>query len=581
MQKEVYHYPTLHFLSDVWIFINPYTVTFIAWSLVRSFASVLELAIPILLGKIIDILTKSQDNTFLIKLVIGVAVIELLGPTIRLKSKYHLGILGTRIAKDIRLKGLAKVLELDLAWHEETMSGAVMQKVSTGADSIKGLIKFLREDGYTILIKITGALVVFGYLHIKYLLLLVAAIVSYLWVEYHWDIIINQQKNRESATREQLFGRTYEFAHNIRTVKALGIESAVKRKAADAEEKLFGISNEVSLVMNRKWRIMQTVVAFFKSLFIIVVCIDVLRGYLSAGMVLVYITYFHQVHGALNNISDSVDGLIENKNGLYRFMTVLDSHSEVDAGKNLRSLSSIESTQFSNVSFRYKEKKVLSGLNFCINKGERIGIVGQSGVGKSTLFKLLLKLYLPTQGDILINSLPIQKIKRDSITKYLTIVPQDTEVFNLSFKDNITLTDTKVNNYRYKRALDISACSDIIKRLSTGDETLIGEKGVRLSGGERQRLGIARALYKDADVILLDEATSHLDSKTEQQIISAMALHLGKKTLIVIAHRLSTLRTMDRILVFSRGRIAEEGTYSDLLASHGLFHRLHKLQATS
>jgi len=269
----------------------------------------------LLLGKIIDILTKMpHDYAILIQFLIGVALIEVFSPTIRLKSKYHLGRIGEKIAKDVRLKGLAKVLELDMAWHEETMSGSVMEKISNGAKTVRGLLKFLRENGYSIVIQLSGILFVFGYLHIKYLFVLLATIVAYLWVEYYHDKIINQKRNKESIMREKLSGRTYEFAHNIRTVKSLGLERAIKARTVKAEQILFEISNEVGLINNGKWRYMQTVAAFFKMVFLVIVCVDVLKGNLSAGMVLVYVTYFQQVHSVLNDISDSIDSVIENKN---------------------------------------------------------------------------------------------------------------------------------------------------------------------------------------------------------------------------------------------------------------------------
>ncbi|MBI4441535.1 ABC transporter ATP-binding protein [Candidatus Woesearchaeota archaeon] len=575
MQKEVHHYPVGHFLADFWSFIHPYKIRFIFWSFIRCLASALELLVPIMLGMVIDTLTTSSiDVRLLSGLVIGITIIELVGPTIRLRSKFHLGRLSEQIAKDVRLKGLSKVLELDLSWHEDTMSGAVMDKVSTGAGAVKALIKFLRENGYSIVIRLVGALLVFSYLHTRYLLLLLGAILTYLWVEYHYDLIISRERNKQSMIREQLVGRTYEFAHNIRTVKALGLERTILKRATKAEQRMYTHFMGLSVVMNRKWRIMQTVAAFFKTVFLAAVCFDVLRGNLSAGMVLVYVTYFQQVHGALNDISDSIESLIENKNGVYRLMTILDAHSEVDKGKSLKQLPAIQSLIFHDVSFQYKEKEVMSAVSFSINKGDHIGIIGQSGVGKSTLFKLLLKLYLPTHGDVLINGVPIAQIARRSITEHLTIVPQETEVFNLSFKDNVTLG--KVDEKKYRTAIKIAQCVPIISKLPQGDETLIGEKGVRLSGGERQRLGIARALYKEADVLLLDEATSHLDSRTEHQIISQ--LEKLDKTLIVIAHRLSTLHSMDRIIVFSRGCLVEEGTYSELLAAEGVFYRMHQLQ---
>ena len=235
-----------------------------------------------------------------------------------------------------------------------------------------------------------------------------------------------------------------------------------------------------------------------------------------------------------------------------------------------------------NVCFKYKNEDVLEDFSLNIKKGEKIGIVGRSGSGKSTLFKLLLKLYLPQKGKIYFDGMSMDNFKKDSITKKISIVPQETEVFNLSFKENITIsTPGDINYKKYKQALELSQCVPIVSKMPEGDNTLIGEKGVRLSGGERQRLGIARALYKDSDIIIFDESTSNLDYETERKIQDAFDDEFKDKTLIFAAHRLSTLKNMDKILLIEHGKIVEEGNYNDLVRKKGQFYKLLRKQESS
>lgn len=233
-----------------------------------------------------------------------------------------------------------------------------------------------------------------------------------------------------------------------------------------------------------------------------------------------------------------------------------------------------------NVSFGYGDAAVLKKISFTIKRGERIGIVGLSGAGKSTLYKLLLKEYEDYTGEILVDNISLKDIRKASYIEHTAVVLQDTEVFNFSLKENITIAngkkarDTKLLN----SSLEVAHVTDFVKRLPEGVGTMIGEKGVKLSGGERQRVGIARAVFKQPELLLLDEATSHLDSESEQKIQDSLHHVFKSVTAVAIAHRLSTIREMDRILVLEAGKLIEEGTFEALLKQKGRFAELWQKQ---
>jgi ABC-type multidrug transport system fused ATPase/permease subunit len=230
------------------------------------------------------------------------------------------------------------------------------------------------------------------------------------------------------------------------------------------------------------------------------------------------------------------------------------------------------------LSLKKKEFLVLRTSNFTINKFEKIGIVGHSGSGKSTLAKILLGLYELEDGKFKIDDVNFYDIKHSEITHNIAIVLQDSEMFNLSLKENITLL--KENDELLRLAIKVAQLEELITKLPEGMHTLIGEKGYRLSGGERQRIGIARAIFKNPQLLVLDEATSSLDSKTEELIQEGLEKELQKKTMIIIAHRLSTLKHVDRIYVFDNGRIAEEGKYDELITDpSSKFYQLHHFQS--
>lgn len=234
-----------------------------------------------------------------------------------------------------------------------------------------------------------------------------------------------------------------------------------------------------------------------------------------------------------------------------------------------------------NVHFAYGKGHALADISLTIKRGESIGIVGLSGAGKSTLFKLLLDLYEDYEGNIFLDDRSLKQIDRKDYIDHVSIVLQDTELFNLSLKENIRISQThdSDNSLEYiNQTIRMAHLADVVKNLPEGLETIVGEKGVKLSGGQRQRVGIARALYRKPDILLLDEATSHLDAHSEKQIQEAISEVKDKFTTIIIAHRLSTIQQMDKIVVMEKGRIIEVGTFHQLLKKNGSFSRMWKMQ---
>jgi ATP-binding cassette subfamily B protein len=232
-----------------------------------------------------------------------------------------------------------------------------------------------------------------------------------------------------------------------------------------------------------------------------------------------------------------------------------------------------------DVSFAYGNHVVLDHVSFDIHRGERIGIVGLSGAGKSTLFKLLLKEYEDFTGDILFDDVSIRKIKKSAYFGHVAVVLQDTEVFNISLKDNITIASPGQGSKKMlEQALEVAHVKDFMKKLPDGVHTIIGEKGVKLSGGEKQRVGIARAIYKQPDVLFLDEATSHLDLESEEKIKDSLHQFFQEVTAVVIAHRLTTIQEMDRILLIENGKLLESGDFAALMKQRGRFFELWEKQ---
>jgi len=222
---------------------------------------------------------------------------------------------------------------------------------------------------------------------------------------------------------------------------------------------------------------------------------------------------------------------------------------------------------------------VFDGLNVVIEPGQRVGLVGFSGSGKSTFVSLMLRNYQPQSGRILIDGVDIQQVLLDSLHEQVSLIPQDPSLFHRSLKENIGYGRLAADDAAIEAAARMAHADEFIKVMPEGYDSLVGERGVKLSGGQRQRIAIARVMLKDAPILILDEATSSLDSVTELTIQENLDRAMGCKTVIAIAHRLSTIAHLDRILVFDQGRIVEDGGHDQLLAQQGVYYRLWTMQA--
>ncbi|MDO9163659.1 MAG: ATP-binding cassette domain-containing protein, partial [Methylococcaceae bacterium] len=236
--------------------------------------------------------------------------------------------------------------------------------------------------------------------------------------------------------------------------------------------------------------------------------------------------------------------------------------------------------EFRHVQFGYDTAQpVFDGLSVVIEPGQRVGLVGFSGSGKSTFVNLMLRNFEPQGGQILLDGSDIMGVTQDSLHEQISLIPQDPSLFHRSLKDNIGYGKLDSSDTEIAAAAKMAHADEFIRDITEGYDSLVGERGVKLSGGQRQRIAIARVMLKDAPILILDEATSSLDSVTEKTIQENLDRAMGRKTVIAVAHRLSTIAHLDRILVFENGCIVEDGSHDELLALQGFYHRLWSMQA--
>ncbi len=576
-------YTSRQLLADLWSFMSPYKKTFYWGSFFRFVSDVVWLFPIWAVSEIITMATHYRENQsltrfwWLMALIAAAAVIHFVGREI---AKYLIYNVGEKMSVDARLKTIRHLFKLNLAWHENENTGNKMRRMTSGGDNLNAIVRLYVD----LLVESTVNLVAISAVFFTLNPLLLAVLLFFFSTYYLLALKLTRQA-KEQAVRvnqewEKMDGGAYEAVNNILTVQSLNIGA-----------RLLSFLREYSKTLKEeirkrvvKYRGRAAVLSLYQELFrqgvLLFTILQVFKGRYEVGVIALVLLYFGKIEASASEFAEITHQLITAKIGVARMKAIL----ETPAGKEHEGKNPFprqwQKIRLEKVAFSFQGRKVLNGLSLTIRRGEKIGIVGLSGAGKSTLFKLLLKLYADYEGTIKVDDLDLRKIRRGDYLQKTAVVSQETELFNYPLQDNITLKPAlKPQEKRdMDRAIKIAHVKDFLFKLPQGLKSLVGEKGVRLSGGEKQRVGIARAIYRKPEILLMDEATSHLDVDSEKKIQEALHEFFRGTTAVVIAHRLSTLREMDRIVVIGEGRVTEEGSFEELQKKKGEFWRLWQKQ---
>ncbi len=536
-------------------------------------------------GKIVDFFTTynpGQSLTPFYFYCIFVGVTWIIASIIRLHSKSTINIIGQKARSRARIWGFERLTEFSLEWHSKENTGNKLQRIFTGADAIVGWSKMIRKDLLRIFANIFGVIIFFLFISPKFIALVLIYTLIFMYIEFAFSKKMLQLSNQFNKLNQNAGGVYVESANNTLSIKALGSESGVVSRVSDNEK----ISRDVSIAKSRtgylKWKVLQTLTGVALGVFLIMAGYSVMSQVITLGMVLVLYTYFAKLQDSLGDISNLHSDLIDLRSDLSHMMPIFRETEFIKTGNNSFP-KNWDKIEIKNAVMDYGSGQMgLKDFSLTLERGTKTGVAGLSGSGKSTLAKIILGLYAIKQGKFNVGNESYYNISHNETLNNITVVLQETELFNLSLKDNITMMrseDTELLN----QAIEISQLADVINKLPEGLNSMIGEKGYMLSGGERQRLGIARAIYKNSPIIILDEATSSLDSETEGKVMEKLLGVYGRdKTFLIIAHRLGTLKYTDNIAVMESGRVLEEGSYDQLMNDkNSIFYRMNKEQKSN
>lgn len=509
--------------------------------------------------------------------IVGVAFVSRVAKNFQ---DFYLNKVAQKVGADLYTDGVAHTLALPYRIFEDEKSGETLGKLQKVRQDTEKLIASLVN---VLFVSLVGFIFVSIYAFNIYWGVAVIYIATIPVVAFVSIVLSKKIKKIQTvivAETTALAGSTTESLRNIELVKSLGLGSEEIDRLNTTTEKILKLELKKLRYLRSLAFIQGTIINFIRTSILFFMLYLIFNGTITFGEFFSLFIYSFFVFGPLQEVGNIIGIYREAEASLVNFKKLMQTPVEF-VGSLGQKIKSLENLSFKNVSFGYKEKTLaLEDISFNINKGETVAFVGPSGSGKTSLVKLLVGLYTTDKGNVLYNQIPFEEIDKEDLRKKVGFVTQDTQLFAGTIRENLLFVRSTATDEECLEALKSAQCDAILERGGQGLDTVIGEGGVKLSGGEKQRLSIARALLRKPELIIFDEATSSLDSITEEEINKTIR-DVSKKIApitIIIAHRLSTIMHADTIHVLEKGKIVESGRHDDLLKTQGLYHAMWRQQ---
>lgn len=540
--------------------------------------------LPIITANLIDLVVERPSGhiipIFVANIILALVVHLQNIPTHVLHTKYFSK---ARRSVEAGLRGamVRKLQHLSISFHKEMESGKIQSKVMRDVENIETLSAQILITALDVIVSlIITSTVIISKNPIIFLIFVVAIPVAVLAVMPFRNALRKQNKSFHKEI-EKTSSSVMDMVELIPVTRSHALEN---KEIIKMNKQLYNVANrgyELDITNALFGSVTWVVMSLFNVLCLVVCVYFALNDKITIGDISIYTSYFSQLLARISSIVALIPIFSKGLQSVDSVGEILKSY-DIEEYKNKKKISSLEGAfEFKNVFFHYKddERFVLKDFNLSVKPGETIALVGESGSGKSTVVNMAIGLFTATSGSITIDGRDIKDLDMHSVRKRIAVVPQNTILFNGTIKENITYGRPGVTKKELDDAIEVANLKYVIEKLPDGINTDIGEHGGKLSGGQRQRISIARAIIRNPDVIVFDEATSALDSVSEAEIQAAINNLTKDRTTFIVAHRLSTIRTADKIAVVNNGTCVEYGTYDELMAKKGEFYRYKMTQS--
>jgi subfamily B ATP-binding cassette protein MsbA len=497
-------------------------------------------------------------------------------------SQYVLNPLKNTIVTKFRSDLYQKILQLPIGYFTEKRKGDLISRVTNDVNEVESSVVGALEGWIKDPLTIIFTLVALFFMSAPLTIAIIICIPAVGFILGRISRALKKRSNEAAIKHGETISVLDETLNGLRVIKAFNIENILGTKFNTLNDELLRIRNRISRrrdmasPMGEFLGVLVFIgILWFAGRLILTQSID-----LKASVFLAYLAMFYGIINPVKTLSTSFSNLNKGSAAIKRIEEILNTKSGIDDNPNGKMLDTFnDAIEFKNVRFSYDDAVILNGINFTVKKGKTVALVGSSGAGKSTLADLVPRFHDVTAGEVLIDGINIKDYSLHSVRNLMSIVTQEPILFNDTIANNIALGQTTAATpEQIETAAKIANAHNFIIQKENGYNTNIGDRGNKLSGGERQRLTIARAVLKNPPILILDEATSSLDTESEQLVQEAINNMMQNRTVIVIAHRLSTIRHADEIIVLQRGKIAERGSHAELMTQNGVYKKLVDLQ---
>ena len=572
----------MHILRRLFLLLAPYWKTLILSAALLIGRAGLELVPPLFQKEIIDEVITETNLKYLGVLIAALVGAYALSQLVQIGDNYVRHALGEKFIFDLRVRLYAYLQKMSLSFFERTSTGELMSRVTNDLSALEHFVTHGSALTAVDLIRLIGGSIILFILDWRLAALVLIPVPILAIALRHYNTRIRPVYRSVRARLGDINAKLQDNLSGIRVIQAFAREEMERQRFTTESERYY----RARVKGIRYWSVFFPAIRFLGAMGSVVVlgvgAVMVVKGELSLGTLVAFLSYTTSFYEPINRLTE-VDNIFQEAIAAgERFFEILDETTEVGDAPDAVALPEVQGRMvFDGVEFRYGTgDKVLHDIKFEMAPGEMVALVGPSGAGKTSIANLICRFYDPSRGQITIDGQDLRSIQLSSLRQQVAVVLQDSFLFNNSVAENLLYGKPNAKREELIAAAKAANAHEFIIQLPEGYDTEIGERGVKLSGGQKQRLALARAILADPRILILDEATSSVDAEAEFLIQQALERVLKDRTSLVIAHRLSTVRNADKIIVLDKGQIVEVGRHDELLAQEGLYSQLYRRQMT-